>query len=213
MSDKLTAAGPRSEGEQSVAPDVQLVPKSYFKRLTIEELFSRAAPLEIDVGCGEGGFLLEMACRYPERNFLGIERLAGRVQNVCRRVAHQGIQNVRILRIENQYAVEHLLPFGSVAVAHVLFPDPWPKRYHQPRRLFQDAFLRALHAALQPHGELRVKTDDLPYFEWMLKTFERAKAQFERLPWPDDPEAPRTNFERGFLAKGLPVYRARLRRI
>jgi tRNA (guanine-N7-)-methyltransferase len=116
------------------------------------------------------------------------------------------------LRLESAYAVKHLLPLGSIDVAHILFPDPWPKRHHQNRRLIQDDFLRDLHAALAPGGELRLKTDDLPYFRWMEKTLAR-QAGFELLEWVDDPEIPLTGFERHFLAKGLPIHRARLRKV
>ena len=72
--------------------------------------------------------------------------------------------------------------------------------------------MEALHGLLRPDGELRVKTDDLPYFQWMEKVFERAKG-FERVDWPEDPDYPITDFERRFLEKGLPIYRARLKKV
>ena len=94
----------------------------------------------------------------------------------------------------------------------LIHPDPWPKRYHHPRRLIQDAFMLTLHRLLEPGGELRAKTDDLPYFQWMEKVFAKA-AGFERIEWPEDADAAVTNFERRFLNKGMPIYRARLRKI
>ncbi|MES2570252.1 MAG: tRNA (guanosine(46)-N7)-methyltransferase TrmB [Verrucomicrobiota bacterium] len=209
MSEKdHTPGDPLSEAAQRV----EFVPENFFKRIPMEALFPREAPLEVDIGCGEGAFIAGMAERYPERNFLGIERLLGRVNTVCRIAAHRRLSNVRVMRVESAYVVEHLLPPGSVATAHVLFPDPWPKRYHHPRRLVQDAFMKALHGLLAPEGELRAKTDDLPYFQWMEKVFANA-AGFQRIEWPEDPEAPVTNFERRFLNKGLPIYRARLRKV
>ncbi len=187
-------------------------PADYFARAKLSDIFERSAPLEADIGCGEGAFLLEMARRHPERNFLGTERLLGRVEKVCRHIARFGITNARVLRLESAWSMKHLLPLGSIAVAHVAFPDPWPKRAHQPRRLIQDEFLQTMHAALEPGGELRLKTDDLPYFQWMEKVMARVSG-FERIDWPDDPDYPITNFERRFLAQGLPIYRARLRKI
>ena len=70
----------------------------------------------------------------------------------------------------------------------------------------------ALRRVLLPGGELRVKTDDLPYFQWMEKIWARV-AGYERVGWEEEPDWPRTDFEQQFLAKGLPIYRARLRKV
>jgi tRNA (guanine-N7-)-methyltransferase len=187
-------------------------PPDYFIRASLGDIFERSAPLEIDVGCGDGDFLIEMARRRPGHNFLGTERMLGRVEKVCRKAAHQRLENVRILRLESAWALQHLLPLESIAVAYVSFPDPWPKRAHQPRRLIQDEFMQIVHASLVPGGELRLKTDDLPYFQWMEKVIARSSG-FERLDWPEEPDYPVTNFESRFLAQGLPIHRARLRKV
>ena len=188
------------------------VPEDYFRRADPAAVFGRAAPLEVDFGCGEGAFLMRRAAQLPEHNFLGTERMGSRVEKVCRKAAHHGLANVRVLRLESLYVATHLLPAASVTVAHVAFPDPWPKRQHHPRRLIQDEFVRSVHTALLPGGELRLKTDDLPYFLWMEKVLARATG-FERLEWPEEPDYPVTNFERKFLEQGLPIHRARLRKV
>jgi tRNA (guanine-N7-)-methyltransferase len=191
---------------------VEFAPADYFQRAQMSDLFAREAPFDLDIGCGEGAFLLEMARRFPERDFLGIERLLGRVRKVCRNVARQDLANVRVLRLEIAYALRYLLPLESVSIAHVGFPDPWPKRHHQSRRLVQDGFMEAMRGILVAGGELRIKTDDEPYFLWMEKVFTRAKG-YERIDWPEDEEYPKTNFEQHFLSQGLPIYRARLRKV
>jgi len=192
---------------------LEFVPKSYFERFDISTIFERRAPLEVDIGCGEGALLLGMAGKHPERNYLGLERLLGRVHTVCRAAAKARLSNVRLMRIESLYAVEHLFPAQSVSVAHILFPDPWPKRHHQPRRLIQEKFLRALHGILEPGGELRIKTDDLPYFQWMHKAFAKVSELFTEAEWPNEPDYPCTDFEKRFLAQGLPIHRVLLRKV
>jgi len=196
----------------AAARQLEFTPASYFERVELGSLFTRPAPLEADIGCGEGAFLIARARQHPERNFLGIERMLGRVHTVCRLAAAERLENVRLVRIESLYAVTHLLPKSSVSVAHVLFPDPWPKRHHQPRRLIQDEFMSGLRGVLQPGGELRVKTDDLPYFQWMEKVFARSFG-FERIDWEEESGYPITNFEQRFLDKGMPIHRARLRKV
>lgn len=187
-------------------------PRDYFAEVKIEEIFSRAAPLDLDLGCGDGSFLVTMARRHPERNFLGTERQLGRVEKVARKIVREEATNARVLRLESHYAARHLLPKDSIATCYVLFPDPWPKRYHHPRRLIQEEFMVALHRVLAPGGELRVKTDDLPYFQWMEKVWARVNG-CERIEWAEEPGWPTTDFEQVFLAKGLPIYRARLRKV
>jgi tRNA (guanine-N7-)-methyltransferase len=203
---------PKDEAAPDPAERIEFAPADYFARAKIEDIFLRPAPLHVDIGCGEGSFLEEMAQTHPDQNFLGIERLLGRVRKVCRAVARKNLENVRLLRIETAYALRYVLPLESVTVAHVLFPDPWPKRYHHPRRLIQDGFMEALHGILIAGGELRIKTDDQPYFQWMEKVMERAKG-YERLDWKEEDGELRTDFERRFVAQGLPIYRALLRKV
>ena len=187
-------------------------PKDIVRRSTIAEIFGREAPLEVDFGSGDGSFILAMAKRFPERNFLGTERMGGRVEKTCRGAAREDIENVRIVRMESLYTAQWLLPAASASTVHIGFPDPWPKRHHHPRRLFQDEFMIALHQVVATGGEVRIKTDDQPYFMWIEKVLARAKG-FERIEWVEEEGYPKTDFEAHFLAQGLPIYRARLRKI
>ena len=183
-------------------------------RLDLSALFPgrETAPLEVDLGSGDGAFLAEMAARFPERNFLGVERLLGRIRRTCKRLAHVGASNARLIRLESHYVVRWLLPPGSVQVFHVMFPDPWPKRRHHIHRLIQTSFLDDAWTALAPGGELRLTTDDAPYFQHMRQVFE-PHAGFAEEPWDPGPDYPCTDFETLFRAKGLPIYRSLLRRI
>jgi tRNA (guanine-N7-)-methyltransferase len=195
------------------AKQIELVPENYFARLDLAGVFPSAAPIELDIGCGEGAFLLAIASANPQRNYLALERMLGRVHTVARSVARAHLENVRIVRIDSRYAIEHLLPPASIDVAHILFPDPWPKRVHHSRRLIQEPFMHALHHVLKPSAELRIKTDDLPYFQAMEKVFARLASLFAVVDWPPDETYPVTDFERRFTSRGLPIYRARLRKL
>ena len=215
MTEEDQDEGPIPPDEQELVDKgraVEFRPADYFARQQLTDIFSSPAPIEIDLGSGEGAFILAMAARHPDRNFLGVERLLGRVRKVCRAIARHGLENARIVRIETAYALRYLLPLGTVSVAHVGFPDPWPKRYHQRRRLVQDGFMEALHNTVADGGELRVKTDDEPYFQWMERVFERAKG-WQRAEWIEEADYPITDFERRFTAQGLPIYRARLLKV
>lgn len=193
------------------AESVEFIPGNYFAPIRIGDLFPRPAPLEVDAGCGEGAFLVALAQKNLQRNFLGIERLAGRVRKACRRATRAGLSNVRVLRVESFYALRRLLPAESVSIFHVMFPDPWPKRKHHRRRLVNREFLDAVQVALMPGGELRLTTDDADYFAQMKK-IAVGHAGFGEAPWLDDPEYPQTDFEKRFRAQDLPIFRLLLRR-
>lgn len=197
-----------------IPPDtIEFIPENYFVSVNLADLFPERSegPLEVDLGSGDGSFLVEMAKRHPERNFLGVERLLGRLRRTCRKLARDGSLNARLIRLESHYLVRYLLPSASVQVFHVMFPDPWPKRKHHANRLIQTDFLDAVHVALSPGGELRVTTDNLPYFEHMQAVF-KPHPGFEEEPWTPGPDYPQTDFERLFRGQGLPIYRALLRR-
>src|SRR6476660_1629826 len=189
---------------------IELVPELQVARLDGAELFGRSAPLHVDLGCGDGSFLCEMARQFPKRNFLGIERLTKRVEKV--RCKAQKIENVRVLRADTLFTVRYLLSESSVETFYLLCPDPWPKRRHQLRRIFTRDFLDAIAVALEQHGVLRVATDQIDYFQ-QVERVSRAHLQFQVVPRsPDDAILPVTKFERKFRGQNLPIYRLTLRK-
>ncbi len=192
------------------SPVMELVPELQVARLDVAELFGRNVPLHVDLGCGDGSFLCEMAQQFPKTNFLGIERLTKRVEKVRRKA--EKIENVRVLKADSLFAVRYLLPESSVETFYLLFPDPWPKRRHQLRRIFSRDFLNAIAVGLEQHGGLRVATDQLDYFQ-QAERISRAHLQFQVVPRsPDDAVLPVTKFEKKFRKQGAPIYRLTLRK-
>lgn len=198
------------------APFVQVGPvlarlTSVLKPLDLAALFGRAAPVEVDLGCGDGGFLLRYAPRHPERNFLGVERLMGRIRKLDRKAPRLGLANLRALRVDIPYLVRYLLPSASLAAAHIYFPDPWPKKKHRARRLIQPGFVADLARVLEPGGAVWLRTDDADYFAQMLEVF-AAAAGFEAVPTPPELLAVPTDFEEEFRARGRATLHAGYRK-
>jgi tRNA (guanine-N7-)-methyltransferase len=178
--------------------------------LDLAQLFGRSAPLQVDLGCGDGSLLCHLAKEFPEKNFLGIERLTKRVQKVRGRA--KNIENLRVLGTDTLFAVRYLLPKNSVETFYLFFPDPWPKRRHQERRIFTSCFLDAIATALERNGVFHTATDHLDYFR-QIERICRTHSQFEAVPQTrDDAVLPSTKFERQFREQGLPIYRFTLRK-
>jgi tRNA (guanine-N7-)-methyltransferase len=184
------------------------MPELETARLDLGQLFGRDAPLQVDLGCGDGSFLCELAKQLPEKNFLGIERLTKRVEKVRRKA--ELIDNVRVLGTDTLFAVRHLLPTNSVEAFYLSFPDPWPKRRHQPRRIFTSEFLDAIAVVLKQNGVLRVATDQFDYFQ-RIQRLSRAHSGFVVVDL-DGIILPLTKFERKFREQDLPIYRLTLRK-
>jgi tRNA (guanine-N7-)-methyltransferase len=188
---------------------IELVPETYVAPLDLLAIFGRTAPLQVDLGCGDGSFLCELAQRHTEKNFLGIDRLVGRVAKACRKAAI--LDNVRVLNVESTYAVRYLLPEASVETFYLLFPDPWPKRRHQRRRVVKPDFLDSIQRALEDGGVLRIATDQVDYFEQIQRIGEKHSGF--AIVDVKDVNLPSTKFERRFTALGAPIYRLGLRKI
>ena len=167
-------------------------------------------PLEIDLGCGKGRFLLARAAKCPEINFLGIDRMLRRIRKVDNRARRLDLANVRLMRVEAYYAVAYLIPPAAVDVYYVFFPDPWPKARHESHRLFNPLFLDALHRTLASGGIAHVATDHLPYFEQLSGVF-AADARFAPVAPYVPPEDEQTDFERYYIAS-KPIGRLSVRK-
>ena len=181
--------------------------ESITERLDPGKLFPRAQPLEVELGSGDGSFLVNYAKLHPERNVLGVERLLGRLRKLDRKGLRAGLVNLRGLRIESSYCLEYLLPPASVIALHIYFPDPWPKRKHRKNRLINERFTAIIRQALSPGGVVYLRTDDDDYFAQMVTSF-AADAAFKLIDTPAELSAVVTDFERNFLARGVATLRA-----
>lgn len=193
-------------------PPIIIRPPSYVERLEVAALFQKPQPLEIELGAGDGSFLVQWAAINPQMNFLGVERLLGRLRKIDRKARRMGLTNVRALRLEAAYFAEYLLPPATVSAFHICFPDPWPKRKHRQNRLLNERFTDVLRVALVPEGVVYLRTDDSDYFAQMTAVF-GTNPNFESVSTPERLASVLTDFEREFNAKGIFTSRAAYRRV
>jgi tRNA (guanine-N7-)-methyltransferase len=183
---------------------------SIVERLDVAGLFSQVRLLEVELGSGDGSFIVNYARLHPETNFLAVERLLGRLNKINRKGLRAGLTNLRGLRIESAYFLEYLLPPKSVTALHVYFPDPWPKRKHWKNRLINERFPELARRILAPGGSVYLRTDHAEYFEQMTAVF-RGAAAFCPVEMPAELSEVITDFERGFNTRGVRTLRAAYR--
>jgi len=186
------------------------------ERIDWAELFGNRNPVEVEIGTGKAGFLLSRARAHPERNFLGIEWAGRYFRFAADRLRRWQVTNARMLRTDAAHFMRVLCPPDSISVLHVYHPDPWPKKRHHKRRLFQQPFVDAAVACLVPGGRWAVQTDHAEYFQ-LIRELLLGHPELEEVPF-DDPavgvEAGRvaTNFEIKYARQGRPIHRLAVRR-
>ena len=184
---------------------------SVVERLDLGALFPARQPLEVELGCGDATFLARCAKLHRELNFIGVERLLGRIRKLDRKGRRAGLTNLRGVRIECGYFLEHLLPPNSASALHVYFPDPWPKKKHLKKRLVNERFPALARGALAPGGFVYLRTDDEDYFTHMARVF-AANPAFRLVETPPKLASLLTDFETDFSARGVQILRAAYQR-
>lgn len=176
-------------------------------------LFGNAHPVEIEVGCGKGRFIIQSARSNAAVNYFGIERSGKFFRVLVQRVLQSGALNIRLLRGEAGYFIRKYVPPGSVRAYHIYFPDPWPKKRHHKRRLINPGFIEIVQASLIPDGCIFFATDFKDYFDSTLAAARTFPGLTEIscatvLPLEVNPETAATNYERKYLIQGRPIYKA-----
>jgi len=183
------------------------------------DVFGRAAPLHVEVGCGSGSFLTGMAKLHPAWNWLGLEIRFKRVVLTARRILRERASHAMIARYD-AFWMDDLFSDGEVAGLYVNHPDPWPKPREARNRLLARPFAESAARLLAPGAHLRVKTDSPAYVEGILAALDGLP--FEGIgrtddvaatgpPWPADDDVV-TPYQRRSAERGTPVRAVWIRR-
>ena len=175
------------------------------------EVFQNDHPIHIEVGMGKGQFIIEMARRNPEVNYIGIEKYSSVLVRAVEKLEDFEQDNLRLIRMDAEN-IEEVFDKDEVDRIYLNFSDPWPKDRHAKRRLTSTRFLERYDNILTPEGRVMFKTDNKDLFDFSLEQVEEAGWILEShtydLHHSEYNEGNvMTEYEEKFSAKGNPICR------
>lgn len=176
--------------------------------LDLQAVFGRAAPTILEIGCGMGETTATIAAAQPHNNYLGIEVHTPGIGSLLKEIARRELANLRVIQHDAVEVVRDMIAPDTLAGVHVFFPDPWPKKRQQKRRLLQPDFVRLLATRLAPGAYLHCATDWEDYAAQMLEVLsaEALLANIAEGFAPRPAYRPQTKFESRGLKLGHGVW-------
>lgn len=172
--------------------------------------FPKPAPLFVEIGMGKGKFIIEMAARHPEINFIGMELQTVATGMALKKQLERKLPNLQLVRADGSRLTEYFQE-DEVSAIYLNFSDPWPKKRQAKRRLTYPSFLKQYRFVMKPNGKVEFKTDNRGLFEYSLTSMNNFGMQFDRV-WldlhqsKDQEENVMTEYEEKFSKKG-PIYK------
>jgi tRNA (guanine-N7-)-methyltransferase len=178
-----------------------------FVRVDLKVIFGNDHPVVLEIGSGKGRFLIASATEHPDVNFIGIEKSLHYHRVIRERLVKRHLTNVRLINHDAFVVMRDILPEASFRELHVYFPDPWPRKREQKRRIIRPEALAEMRRVLIDGGSGIYVTDHREYFEAAVPAIAAVFRSEPRIPAPDEPS--RTNYEAKYRAEGREIYEVR----
>lgn len=171
----------------------------------LSHLYPRREPLAVEIGFGDGRFLVHLARVYPNWNILGVEIASASVARAYRRLRREGINSVRVHQGNGAYVIREVFAPQSLHRIYVNFPDPWPRKRNTKRRLLQAGFFVDAVGRLSPGGAIELTTDHAEYYAFAI-----AEAEASGVVTVEEGQPPigtlSTKYAMKWLAEDRPIY-------
>ncbi len=178
-------------------------------RIDFAAVFGNDHPVHLEIGCGKGGFIMEMARRHPELNFVAIEMISNVLVEPCEKSLAEGLSNIVYLNTRAE-CLKSYIPPRSVEKIYLNFSTPLPKKGYEKQRLTHPRFLSIYRELLKEGGVVSQKTDDRFFFAYSLEQFNGENWGLKHISTDlhadNDPENIVTEHEKRFSDQGLPIF-------
>ena len=168
-------------------------------------------PTVLEIGCGKGGFVIELAKREPQVNYLALEKMSNVILTPMEEVKKQGIENIRFLNIRAE-CLPCYIPEGSLDAIYLNFSTPLPKLGYATQRLTHRNFLEVYKKLLKKGGRILQKTDDRDFFDFSLEEYAACGFALEKVTYNLHEQGNPswnvvTEYEQKWVERGLPIHR------
>jgi len=180
-----------------------------------QEFFKNDNPIVLELGCGRGEYTVGLAEKYPEKNFIGIDKKGARMWKGCKFSIENGMKNVAFIRTQISY-VPHYFDENEISEIWIIFPDPQPKRTKADKRLTSPLYLDFYKKVIHPDGFIHLKTDNESLFAYTLEVLNDfhynvidSKSDIYSQEQTDENILIETYYEKKWKAQGHKIYYVR----
>lgn len=178
--------------------------------ISVKELFGNNNPLRLEIGCGKGQFVTELAKRHPDINFIAVEKVKNVIVAACEKAKQENLKNVRFMALGAEYLPSYI-PKSSVELIYLNFSCPFPKAKYARHRLTHRYFLDIYRKLLKENGEIHQKTDNMHFFEFSIEEYSAADYKIKNVSLDLHNSGFEgnivTEYEKRFSDLGQPIYR------
>lgn len=178
--------------------------------ISTEEIFGNSNPLHLEIGCGKGQFITELAKRNPDINYIAVEKVKNVIVAACEKAKQEELSNLRFMALSAEYLPSYI-PKNSVELIYLNFSCPFPKAKYARHRLTHRYFLEIYRKLLKQNGEIHQKTDNMHFFEFSIEEFSAAGYKIENVSLDLHNSGFECNivteYEKRFSDLGQPIYR------
>uniref|UniRef100_A0A832I7U9 tRNA (guanine-N(7)-)-methyltransferase n=1 Tax=Pseudothermotoga hypogea TaxID=57487 RepID=A0A832I7U9_9THEM len=176
------------------------------KKLTLpidwRSVFNREAELVVELGFGNGEFLVNLAKENPSRNYVGFETSLTSIVKIQKKIQAEDLENVRVFIVDGQFGLREFFEDESIQEIYVNFPCPWPKKSHEHRRFTNEEFVRIVAAVLKKNGFFQLTSDVDWYVHDMAKLIEASGCFGEIFVWKNERVVLGTRYEKKWFSQG-----------
>lgn len=179
--------------------------------LDFKKIFGNQNEVNLEIGCGKGGFAFAIAKRDKDKNFIAIEKISNVIVEACEKADAERPKNLRFMNCAAEN-LSYYIPKNSISAIYLNFSCPYPKGAYRNRRLTYYRYLRLYQTLLIEDGKIFMKTDDRKFFEFSLRSFSENDFIIQDLSLDlyadDDPNNIQTEYEKNFVEQGRKIYKA-----
>src|SRR5574341_12123 len=182
----------------------------HYLPIDLSQVFGNNKDSALEIGFGEGSFLIESAMNYKDWNFIGIEIKAKRFRKAVKKAEGENVANLKFLLMDVRIAVDEIFCPNAFSKVYINFPDPWPKERHKKHRIINTQFLSNLSRIIKPKGIIELASDHEEYISSILETLEDIGIFKSIFPLPgyvhSIPDRPKTRYELEFMKGDKKIY-------